>query len=640
MKLPAKKPGLLANVMGFLGSTLTKAGDGMKRYSGSFTPVAGSPRSTPARQQSMAIQQAGNLPPAWQEKGVTPEQQFDTSLQPTNQPTAATLERPGETLRQPIKLESEVTPQRVQQYLLARFNPIRGLSPRLLGTYLEQFDLGFLRSMSLVWHKIKERDDQISCSAEQRECKPADMDWQIIQDDETPESEAHKLALEEFYEHLSVSHALDQNQRGGVQLLIKMMMLAVGDKFAPFEVVWRPEPDRLTADLRYLPPWFFENRTGQLRFLPYELALQGLPLEPGGWMVHVGKGLFAATSIAYLYKTMGLKTWVTYQEKFGIPFLHAKTNAEYQSEEWNGLKTAIENFSSDGGIVTKMQTTLEAMNVSNSGTMPHEPFCDRMDRAIARLWRGGDLSSMSRGGGKDTGGGGVGALPQVENESALAKTDAEMLSETCQFYLDRWVIRYRFGDDVSPKARFVLQPPQQVDTDREIKVDQFLLGAGVPQAISDLAERYGRNLPDEGDVLAHAPVARQFGTAPEDGAIGGLDGQPAAGLGNIAPGTRRFVRTATDLVAQKLAKNLAPLRARLVAAAAIEDPTARKSELEAIRLSLPSYVAKGVNHELVKVLEDSLSTAVVNGALEGERATQFIHRRNGHSANGHETFHR
>jgi hypothetical protein len=31
----------MANVAGFLGQTLTRAGDGVKRYSGSFTPVAG-----------------------------------------------------------------------------------------------------------------------------------------------------------------------------------------------------------------------------------------------------------------------------------------------------------------------------------------------------------------------------------------------------------------------------------------------------------------------------------------------------------------------------------------------------------------------------------------------------------------------
>lgn len=633
MKLPI----FLWNALGFLGQTVTKAGTGVKKFSGAFTPVAGpSPKQATAKQPNLAIQKAGQLLAPWQ-SGPN-EQMFDTALYPNPGPTAASLEQPGEPIRQPVKMESDISPQRVQQYLLSRFNPIRGLSPRLLSTYLEQFDLGFLRQMALVWDKIRNRDDSISSVIAARECKPADMSWEITQTEESPEAEEHKKALEDFYNGLTCTHALDQNMHGGVALLLKMMMRAIGDKFAPFEVIWRPENDRLTAEIKYVPVWFFENRTGQLRFLPYELALQGVPLEPGGWMVHVSDGLFAATSICYIYKQMGLKTWVTYQEKFGIPFLHAKTNADYQSTEWNGLLSAIQNFTSDGGIVTKMTTELAPIIMGSQGSMPHEPFCDRMDRAIARIWRGGDLSSMSKGGGASASGG-VGALPQMENESALSKTDAEMLSETCQFYLDRWVIRYRFGDDAVPKAKFALQPPQQIDTDREIKVDQFLLSAGVPLAISDLVERYGRNLPDEGDVLAHAPAAPSFGGGGKPGS--GEDGgdESTAPMGNQAPGMRRFVRTATDLQAAALAKSLAPLRAKLIHIATIENAAERNIQLEAVRKSLPGYVTKGVSPELVRVIAESLATATVNGALAGSDATGHIHHRQRFPLNGHETFH-
>lgn len=575
------------------------------------------------------------------------ERQEDLGYAP-NGPTAATADTPDRVLREPMKTESSVTPQRVQQFLLSRFNPIKGLSPRLMTSYLEQWDYGFVRQMALVWSKIKERDDQVASVTEAREVKPADMAWEIQPDDESPEAAEHKTALEEFYKGLSVQHALDLNQRGSVQLLLKMMMKAVGDKFAAFEIIWRPNPEGgLTADLKYLPLWFFENRTGQLRFLPYELAYSGIPLTPGGWMVHVGKGLFAATSIVYLYKQMGLKTWVTYQEKFGIPFLHAKTNADYNSEEWAGLLTAITNFSSDGGLVTKMQTEIEAISGASAGTMPHEPFCDRMDRAIARIWRGGDLSTMSQGGGASSDGG-VGSLPQMENESALAKTDAEQLSETCQFYLDRWVIKYRFGDDVVPKAKFMLQPPQQVDANRELMIDKFLLSVGVPLAVSDLYERYGRNLPDEGDALAQAPAARAFGEGgggaggPPDGAAqppkpGDEDKDASkAPLENIAPapGMKRFVRTAASMQAQALAKSLAPLRARLVEIANMTDKGEQNIALEAVRRSLPEYVKRGVSHELVNVIADSLSTAAVIGATDGSAATGHLHTRRQH-LNGH-----
>lgn len=629
------KKSWLQNVLGFLGSTLTSAGTGVKKYSGAFTPVAGARGQSSSR----SVQQAGSHSPDTylnpRNVIVSPEQRMDTSLYPSPAPTAASIDEVGAPIRQPIKTDTDVTPQRVQQFLLSRFNPIRGLSPRLLSNYLEQYDLGFIRSMSLVWNKIKERDDQVSAVVVAREAKPADMGWEIVADDEDPEAVTHKQALEDFYNGVKVTHALDQNQWGGVSLLIRLMMKAVGDKFAPFEIVWRPEPDRLTAEMRYIPPWFFENRTGQLRFLPYELAMQGVPLEPGGWMVHVGEGLFAATSIAYLYKQMGLKTWVTYQEKFGIPFLQAKTNADYQSAEWNGLLAAIQNFASDGGLVTKMSTTIEAIAAGATGTMPHEPFCDRMDRAIARVWRGGDLSTMSKGGGASGGsssGGGVGSLPQMENESALSKADAERISETCQFYLDRWIIRYRFGPDVEPKAKFMIQPPLQLDMQREILVDTFLLSAGVPLAMSDLYERYGRTQPDEGDTLAHAPAApagRGSSGDPSDGT------DPTAMMGNIAPdrrGMRRFKVKAGEMQANALAKSFAPLRSRLLEIAKVDDPDQRRAQLQDVLKTLPSYVGKGVTPALIKTFEESLATAAVIGATDGAESTGFMHTRNGHHA--------
>ena len=51
-----------------------------------------------------------------------------------------------------------ITPDRVQQSIRARFNPIPSLSPRLLGNYLESFRLGFFRNIALAWDAMERRD--------------------------------------------------------------------------------------------------------------------------------------------------------------------------------------------------------------------------------------------------------------------------------------------------------------------------------------------------------------------------------------------------------------------------------------------------------------------------------------------------
>ena len=605
------------------GRTLTSRGRGQ---TGAFTPATGADAPTPPRVRNAAIQSAGQLLPAQLEKKVTPEQTFDQSLHPSPDPTAASLAMPAA----PPKTEPTVTASRVQQYLLSRFSPIRGLTPQLLSSYLEQSDLGFLRQMALVWNKIRERDDQIGAVAIKRELRPTDMEWGIVAREDSPEADQHKLALEDFYDRLRVTHALEQNMRGGVALLIRLMQRAIGDKFSVFEIIWEPEPGALTAELRWIPVWFFENRTGQLRFLPYELALQGVPLEPGGWCVHVAEGLFQATAIAYLIKQMGLKYWASYAEKFGIPFLHGKTNAQFGSQEWEQFKAALAGFSSDGSILTSIAGDITALSAPGGASgIPQPALVDRMDRAIARLWAGGDLSTMSRGhsggGEKQSGGGGVGSNPQMENEDSLAKADAERISETLQFYVDRWVIQYRFGEGVKPLAKFVLQPPRSIDTDREIAVDTFLMGCGVPVSIQDLLERYDRGMPEADEPLATAP-------APKPAFGGGMDGAPgdkssAANFGNDA-GFRRYQVSSEELVARAQAAAIKPVRDRLVEIAKL-DPEPRTAALKKLREDLPRLLKRVAGSEaLSKALEDAMGTAALIGATDAAS-------KNGGGRNGH-----
>jgi phage gp29-like protein len=636
----ADQPGIFRRLFG-VGRNLVPRGMGtdttpppgtVKELGASFTPnITADPRTAP-RVTNLAIQEAGALPPSAQEKPTSPEQTFDTSLHPSPDPTAASVIEPGMAVP-PEKTQTAVSAARVQQYLLAKFNPIRGLNPRLLSTYLEQSDLGFLRQAQLVWNKIRERDDQIQAVAVNRELRPTDMDWEIVPVDESPEAMQHKLALEEFYNNCSVTHALEQNTRGGVALLIRQMMRAVGDKFSVHEIVWRPDVDLLTAEFRFVPLWFFENRTGQLRYLPYELALQGIPLEPGGWCVHAGEGLFQATSIAYLYKQMALKDWVNYSEKFGMPFLHGKTTAGYLTQEWNDFAECLRVFASDGAAVTNTACEIEPITAGNPGNMPQPELCDRMDRAIARLWKGGDLSTMSRAGGGSASGsssGGVGASNQHENEDDLAKADAERISETLQFYVDSWVIRYKFGAD-KPLAKFTLLPKESIDTDGLIKKYQFLMGVGVPVAIQDLVEIFGVSAPDDGEELATKPAP-----PPAFGGGGGFGRDPQQeGLGNVSPAAfKRYQVSSVELVARAQSAALAPVRERLKKLVDLP-PEERAIAAKKLQADLPRMFQKiAGSPDLVKAIQDSIGTAIAIGAGESAEKRKHI---NGHVR---ETFHR
>lgn len=534
------------------------------------------------------------------------------NLAPPPYPTATELEFPGKT-EGPEHDKSVVSAARVIQYLLARFNPLRGLTPLRLEHDMEQWQLGFLRWLALDWSFIRERDDQIKAVEAKRIFAVSRLKWEIVAMDESPEAIAHKQALEFFYNNLTTTDVIDQNEQGGVALLVRQMMEAVGFKWAVHEVVWKPSVDpvtgkaSLTANLRYVKLWFFENRTGQLRYLPYELALDGIPLDQGGWLITKADGLLMASSIAFQYKQLALRAWVSYCEKFGIPYIHGKTSAAYNSIEWQQMQTALANFSSDGSTLTNEQANIEFISPPSASTNPQEQLVDREDRTLARIWRGADLSTMSRSGS------GAGALPQIQNEDELAEADAIQCSEALNFYVDRLLCNYMFGVD-RPKAYFRLVPPLNIDTAKLIAVYQFLISAGVPLGRKDAYAVFGLREPDEGEELLQAPPQpAMIGKGIGDGGTGG-----ALALGNVSQMGEVFRAAAMRELTSAQAKALVPLADRIRAASDIEDPDKRKLACEDIKKELPT-IFKSVSArsgELVKALNDIIGTALLSGATQ------------------------
>ena len=536
-------------------------------------------------------------------------------LAPPPYDTADTLEYPGK-VAGPEHDESVVSAARIIQYLLARFNPIRGLTPRRLEQDIEQWQLGFLRWLSLDWSFIRERDDQIIAVEAKRIFAVSRLEWEVMQMDDTPEADAHKEALEEFYDNLTCTSAINQNEQGGVALMVRQMMESVGFKFAVHEIIWKPDvnPDTgsasLTAELRYVPLWFFENRTGVLRYLPYELALDGIPLDQFGWMVTTGQGLQIVSCISWMYKQLALRAWVAFCEKFAIPFIHGETTAAFNSIEWGQFVGALQNFASDGVIATNMGAKLNMVAPPASANNPQEQLVDRMDRAMARDWRGADLSTMSRAGS------GTGALPQIQNEDELAEADAIKCSEAANFYIDRGIVFYRFGK-VKPKAYFRIIPPLNIDTAKMIAVYQFLNSVGVDVAKKDVYAAFGIRQPDAKDeLITPPPTPADIGTGVADKGVTG-----ALSLGNVAD--RRamgavFMAAARRELTAAQAKALVPVGERLKALADIQDPEKLSAAKEKFKKDLPELlkVVDGHSNELRQALTDIIGTSILSGATQ------------------------
>lgn len=409
------------------------------------------------------------------------------------------------------KKESSVAAERVLQHIMGRFTPIRGLDPAKLTRILEEYHQGLYRRPCEVWDTIEDRDPQCQSVIPKRKRAAALLDWEVIASEEGEEADRQKAALEYCYNHLTATHALKRDQRGGMARLLRQMMDAVGKGYAVHELVWRPARadgrDMLTAEMIFTPLKFFENRTGRLRFLPRDHDTAGIELEEAGWMITVADGqLMESTSVAYMFKSLPLKDWLFFSEKFGFPWVHGKTGADQGSQEWEDFKSVLANLSNDAVAITDLAAEITFHDAAASGERPHPKLVEYMDRAIAVLWRGGDLSTMSKG---DA----VGASQQEEERDNIEQEDALMLTETLQQYVDLPVLRTLFGEDVEPLAYIKILPKGRVDTDRELRVYESAVKHGVQVSVADFREKFSLPAPDEGEEMLEAPATLAMSVA-------------------------------------------------------------------------------------------------------------------------------
>lgn len=459
-----------------------------------------------------------------------------------------------------------------------RFNPIRSLTPQSLNAALDAFDVGWLHRAALLWEVIEERDDVLASVAPKRRKSVGRRPWYVLKVEDTPTAERHAEALKFFYNNVTALDALDLNVRGGFSHLVRQMMDAVFKKYAVHEIVWQPVPGKkLKAEFRFVPLYFFENRTGRLQYTGPEVYSNGRPLEEDGWMVTVGDGIMKACSVCRMFKQFSLQDWLNYSEKFGIPGIHGTTTAAKGSPEWNAFVEGLERFANDFIIATSEGAKVELIEAGKTGDAPFQPMVERMDRSMASLCRGADLGTLSS---EDA----TGASLQAEETDLLLEDDCQLITETLNTQVDRVVIRALFGP-VEPLAYVMVKPPTRSDTKEDIEIDRFLLDHGAELDPGETFERYGRGLPEgHEDMVLRKSLAAAAPVAAENDAVD----------------PEKVTR-----VRRTLAADVAPARQAIERALALGDEDAAVAMREIVGLQLASLDAMGDTHdaELLAALE-------------------------------------
>ena len=379
---------------------------------------------------------------------------------------------------------------RTERFSAQSWNPIRSLTPQSLSKILDDFHAGRLKQAAMIWDAIEQRDDVLQGAISKRKKSIARLDWEILTLDSSDEAMRQKVILEQFYNNLSCVNAFDENEHGGLSLLIHQMMDAVGKRYAVHELVFKPfkqdDTELLTAEFRFVPLFFFENEGGRLQFVDPETHKK-VPTTPGEWLVTTGDGLMESSSIAYLFKHLSLRDWLIYCERNGMPGVKGITQARPGSKEWDMACDAVKNFSAEFCAVMSHGTDIQAIDISGKGVLPYPEFVKRIDDLMYLTWLGTRLINSS----KENP---TGVTLQRNENNILEEEDAQRISETLNEQVDREVLS-RLEGIKQPKAYFRLKSSSNKNLNNDLAIIKTLYDMGVSLSVNDIREHFGINPP-------------------------------------------------------------------------------------------------------------------------------------------------
>jgi hypothetical protein len=289
------------------------------------------------------------------------------------------------------------------------------------------------------------------------------------------------------------------------------MGMAHATRYAVHHFVWKqtlgkmidvegaaPVP-ALTAEMEYVPLWFFENTSGTLRLLRHGgFGGIGEDLDwEGEWMVTSGEGVMFAAAGSYIFKRLTFQDWTIFNERYGQQKVIGMTTARADSEAGRALTAIVQNFNGDMGIALHECQSTDKPPISllgPEGTASvdvFERFLDRQDEKMTVMFRGSAQANIAS---KDNE---HGITAQIAETKALEMAHCANIASACRTFIDRAVIRFCFGEGVEPLAYFGLPDMDDEDAQQLRENAGFIADRGGRVDLANVADRLGVPIADE-----------------------------------------------------------------------------------------------------------------------------------------------
>ena len=235
------------------------------------------------------------------------------------------------------------------------------------------------------------------------------------------------------------------NFEQGMQELLQAILYG----FYPAEIIWKATNDgiRISKIRSKHPRRFSFTIDRELRLLTPADMIEGEPVSDRKFIVFnygssdnpYGEGLGQSLWWPIWFKKHGIKFWIIFLEKFGMPTAVGKYPTGTDPTQQQALLDAIDAIQNETGVKIPDTMAIELLEATRSGNVTYESLCDYMDRQISKRVLGQTLTTEVKGEGSY-------AASQTHNEvrQDIIEADAGLLCECLNETLIPWIVDYNF----------------------------------------------------------------------------------------------------------------------------------------------------------------------------------------------------
>lgn len=290
-------------------------------------------------------------------------------------------------------------------------------------------------------------------------------------------------------------------QKLDIRGIINEILDSVFYGFAPIELMWGKVGELVLPTKLVGKPaqWFaFDDESNLL--LKTKAEPKGQPVPPRKFVVAqnnpkyenpYGDRVASRCFWYHRFKKNGVKWWVVFAEKYGMPWIVGKTPRGSQDQEINELLDMLNNMVRDAIGVVPDDSSVDVMSIKQSGSISVydrlTAYCDaQISKAILGHSAGAD-STPGKLGGDDL---------ALEAREDLIDNDSNLVESVLNQVID-WTVEINWGPNVD-RPRFILYEEEDVDQDQATR-DKTLADTGQVQFTEQyLYKTYGF---EKGDIV-------------------------------------------------------------------------------------------------------------------------------------------